>query len=170
MTKVSTLGVLKNLPNKPDENELAMVINENSLYQYKEAEGGWVKFQPPSGELNLSLYDINKNAMAQLTPLNKTQKEKKKDILNTFIEDTNNSYYMALIKDMGYYTLFLLEDAELSPFVDEFYDCISDVGELLDFSYEKENGAVEFWVKHDDTSSVGYLFPYDRGVVKCKKH
>lgn len=56
MISVPNLTILNNLVNK-EENELAMT-EDGKVYRYTNNQ--WEEYAPESGELNFSLYEINK--------------------------------------------------------------------------------------------------------------
>ena len=65
MITVPSKEILFALPRKPKENELACVENSHTIYKAN-SEGKWEEVKVDGG-LTLSLYELNKTAMAQMS-------------------------------------------------------------------------------------------------------
>ena len=119
----------------------------------------------------MNLYELNKQAMAQMPALTNEEIDKKKKLLKNYQMHNVNQYFMLLCKDISYYTLFAINNEEHIPdrFQDVVIECAQNVGTLVSIEEEKDAGSIEIWVKPKDGEPlVMYLFGYDRGVITCQ--
>lgn len=115
-----------------------------------------------------TLYDVNKQIISQLPTPTDEDIEIAKDLVDTFVEEKNNQYYMLLCKEKSYYTLFNIEPPSLEPLSGILLDeCIPNFGNLKCVNETDDKTALEFWVEIDGNIYVAYFFPYDEGVIKC---
>ena len=143
-------------------------IKETIIYR----NGEWVAQEigettSTSGEVSMSLYEMNRQLINQLPDYNEEAWDGAKEILKEYLEKHNHSYYMLYGRELSYFTVFHKEDS--AEFVDLFSalkTCLDSVGSVRSFDFDGET-AIEIWVKPDVASAVTclYLFPYDDGVV-----
>lgn len=118
----------------------------------------------------MTLYDLNKNLISQLMPLDDNELYEAAEIILAFCEEQRNKYYMLLCHELRYFTLFnyyVQTDRPLPNVEEEVIGCAHDIGSIL--SIEEVEGAIEIWVKTEaDEVFAMYFFPYDRGVIKCQ--
>ena len=118
----------------------------------------------------MTLYDLNKNLVSQLMPLDDTELYEAGENILAFCEETRNKYYMLLCHELRYFTLFnyyVVTDRPLPNVEEEVIACAHDIGVIV--SVENKDEAIEIWVKaENDEVYVMYFFPYDRGVIKCQ--
>ena len=143
-------------------------IKETIIYR----NGEWVAQEigettSTSGEVSMSLYEMNRQLINQLPDYNEEAWDGAKEILKEYLEKHNHSYYMLYGRELSYFTVFHKEDS--AEFVDLFSAlkiCLDSVGSVRSFDFDGET-AIEIWVKPDVASTVTclYLFPYDDGVV-----
>ena len=112
--------------------------------------------------LNIGLYDINKQIIAQLPELNNF--EDKKNLFSTLHAKWNNFYYMLYGKEISYFTLFKIEDS--TYFGDNVIDCLKNIGAIKAIDLTEFKDALEIWVETETEVTCLYLFPYDNGVVQ----
>lgn len=157
-----------NIITDPVEEQVAYSPETQQLYKY--TNGNWERINP-KGELNFSIYDLNKQLIAQMENIENNEEallEARKTI-QTFGHDQNNIYYMLLCIDINYYTLFQTTQLnnDVNRFADEVIECVHDIGAIK--SVEEISGGIEIWVHPIDREPmVMYLFPYDQGVIQCK--
>ena len=142
-------------------------IKETIIYR----NGEWVAQEigettSTSGEVSMSLYEMNRQLINQLPDYNEEAWDGAKEILKEYLEKHNHSYYMLYGRELSYFTVFHKEDS--AEFVDLFSAlkiCLDSVGSVRSFDFDGET-AIEIWVKPDVASAVTclYLFPYDDGV------
>lgn len=165
MIKVPTYDILMKLPNKPEENELAMVTEEQKLYKYTEAEG-W-RLQDSQGEFKISLYEMNKNIIMQLPTFSENDINAAKILIKEFVG--NKKYFLHLCRDINYYTLYV-QNSGNANLADELINCLKDLGDIKSIEKTEYTNALEIW--HVDPTSeeayVSYFFNYDEGVIECR--
>lgn len=165
MITVDTYKMLKALPNHT-EGEIAYVTKEEQKYQYTE-ENGWQVYKAPA-VAEMSLYDLNKQIMSQMPDIEDFTEAYK--TINQYHKDTNNKYYMLLIKDLNYYTIFsIVENQSVHNFAENVILCLKDWGPVKSITMNEDNSAIECWInKSNNEVVVGYLFGYDGGIIECQ--
>lgn len=118
----------------------------------------------------MTLYEINKQIIAQMPALTSEQIAEKKQLLKNYQLHNVNWYFMLLCKEISYYTLFVIDEINSNEkFEDVVIECIQNVGEIISIEEEKEAKSIEIWVKPEEGEPlVMYLFGYDRGVIVCQ--
>ena len=122
----------------------------------------WNKINMESSGIDLSLYDMNKQIIAQLPDL--TDWDRVEALLNDFYNLHHNTYYMMYGKEISYFTLFKVNEPLL--FGDTVADCIPNIGTVKAVDMTEANDAVEIWVINNNEPTCLYLFPYDMGLVE----
>ena len=148
--------------------EIALVAEENKMMIWDE-EKGWIEFAPTDKDFNtgLTLYDVNKSLINQLTPMTKEEILSKEDMLNDYRYFSENTYYMLLCKDFNYYTIFSYSVMpSFETFGKAIITIISELGKIYNIE-QLQDGAIEIWIKPSGENNpyAFYLFPYDSGVV-----
>ena len=121
-----------------------------------------------NGNLELSLYDINKQVVSQLPTLNKEELAEKYDLIDEF--GSFKEWCMLLGKEVGYYTVFhhIPKDAQ-ETFASAVLDCCESLGEIKAIDWANEDhSAIEIWITSPQATSVFYLFDYSQGVIECQ--
>ena len=168
MIQVDNKNILEALVNH-EEGELALVKNEEKIYQYK--DGKWVEYIPEDGKLGLSIYEINQQIVPQLPNLDADQIQNGINIIDQFT--VSNSYYMLLCRDINYYTVLLTGNEESDETVGQaVIDCFAYMGaELKAIDLTDDGTAVEIWfvIPNEELPAMcAYLFQYDEAVILCK--
>lgn len=125
-------------------------------------DGHWATMKTDGTGLNLGLYDLNKQIIAQLPELVDLDKAIK--TIEALHEIYHNEYYMLYGKEISYFTLFKLIEPQY--FAQEVLDCLRNVGKIKAIDPDEPGTAVEIWVETDDGPTCLYLFPYDNGLVQ----
>lgn len=121
-----------------------------------------------NGSFNMSLYDMNKQIIAQLPALTEEAIQEKYNLIDEF--GKGKQWCMLLGREFGYYTLFhhLHKDAD-ETFASAVLDCLSNLGPIQSIEYtDDDHNAVEIWVMRDGEATVLYLFNYAEGVIECQ--
>lgn len=118
----------------------------------------------------LTLYDMNKQIMKNIDPLNELQIASAQSSIEDWFNMSIDCYAMLLCNERRDFTLFhLYENQNPNPCkvaANEFIGCLIDRGDIL--SIEPADGnAWEVWIKIDDEPYCYYLFNYDNGVIEC---
>ena len=121
-----------------------------------------------NGELQLNLYDLNKQIISQLPILQNETMDEAMDKIKQYIKDMENTFYMLLCRDFNYYTLFHIVDYITEPdAASEVIACAGELGQIKIVD-TNDDGAMEIWVHPADSEPVVmYLFGYDGGVIEC---
>ena len=148
---------------EPQDGEIVINTVDDGYYIYK--DGNWMKINVENSGLNLGLYDLNKQIIAQLPILSDEELSNKKTVINQLHEKFNNEYYMLYGKEMSYFTLFKLKDP--SRFGDEVVECLGYLdGDVKCIDMTEPEDAIEIWVQNGtEEPTCLYLFPYDTGLV-----
>lgn len=159
-----------NIIENPEDGQRAYSPETQKFYQWSAAAGTW---QIMDGDINFGMtaYDLNKQIISQLPILDEGALDIARSKITQFFEETKNTYYMMLCRDLNYYTLFnTTKDITLPYAMNEVIDCADYLGDIKSIELEDGKGAVEIWITQRENNKdtyVMYLFPYDAGVIKC---
>ena len=100
--------------------------------------------------------------IGQMLNLTEEQIEKSKRLIYDFLQEYKHTqYFMLLLKELSYYTLFVSNDDSNENMSDVIIECLSNLGSIIDINNESE-GAIEVWIKdNNEEAHIGYFFPYD---------
>lgn len=121
-----------------------------------------------------TLYDINKDIIEKnIAALTEEEMQEKKKLIEEYIGNTNNEYYMLLCNDRKDYTVFRRtaigdEDSIGCCLIDILIDeCLPNRGKTKSIEYTENKDAIEIWVSIDGESYCYYFFPYDTAIIEC---
>ena len=131
------------------------------------------------GKPKITLYDFNKENMAQIDPYTKQDLEKlcnqvaeyiwgrkqtAEDIWGENSED--KTYWMLLCRERNDYTVFCIKDS-MVELADAIKDCLVNRGQVLDIT-KQEDGNYEIWIRDYLTREnvVYYLFDYNSAIIE----
>lgn len=161
---ISRASLLQSLRNH-EEGEIAYAADTDKYYKY--TEGEWIETEienPPTREqLNMTLYDMNKQLAKQMPLYDEAHKKDMAESLRAWKKDDVN-LYMLYGKEISYFTLFQKQVLAKDNFVQAVFACLDSFEGVYSFEIVDENTA-EFWVKYEDDATCMYLFNYDAGVV-----
>lgn len=143
----------------PQEGEVIQNPNGDFLIW---KDDNWMTINAEGANFNMGLYDMNKQIIAQLPAL--TDLAEKEIMINTLHTEFKNSYYMLYGKEISYFTLFKIKEAQY--FGQEVIDCLSYIGKVKAIDLTETKDAIEIWVENNNDPTCLYLFPYDNGVVQ----
>lgn len=153
---------------KMDLSQIKYESVEGELVQTPEGEymiwhdGHWNTFKMEGSGIEVGLYDMNKQIIAQLPDV--TDWERVEKVFNDFHAHWRNKYYMMYGKEISYFTVFKIVEPHL--FGSVVMDCIPNVGVVKAIDPTEANDAIEIWVINNDEPTCLYLFPYDIGIVE----
>lgn len=156
---------------KIDPSQIRYLPEEGEVVQTPEGEymiwkdGQWNTVKYEGSNINLALYDMNKQIISQLPTI-----ENFDDaifVINNLHKKFQNQFYMLYGKEISYFTLFQIIGAEIT-FGKEVIDCLNNVGQIKAIDMTEDEDAVEIWIYMEDDKDATclYLFPYDLGLVK----
>lgn len=164
--RVSNLNSLNALQ-QHEEGEIAWVEDVEKFYVWN---NGWTILDTKNTGVNLSLYEVNKQVIAQMPTLSGADLEAARLTLSHYVNglDHSDDYYMLLCYDLRYFTMFARDQKYEENIVDAIMDCLSYVGEVKSVEESADGQAIEIWVTKDEEAYVMYFFDYGRGVVLCQ--
>ena len=116
-------------------------------------------------DTGLSIYEINKNLMAEEKPLdpiatNRAVKDAADGVLASF-----KRYWMLLCRERNDYTVFIINNSK--NLEQELKETLLNRGQLLDIT-KQDDGNFEIWIRDSETKEnfVYYLFDYSFGIVE----
>lgn len=153
--------------NRYQDGDTMYIQDEDKVYIYKNKEWKELKATIVDSNIQMSIYDLNKQIMAQMEPFTIEQWEQSEKDLTNWEKNNNNNYYMMLCKEKSYYTLFVGDGYEFHNFGAAIRECLEFVGNVVSIDINPE--VVEIWIKEQNDSYCIHLFGYDEGVVSFKK-
>ena len=122
--------------------------------------------------LEITNYDMNKQLMANETPLDMIQCQQKyceiaMEMCSKLLSDKH--YWCLLCRERYDFTVFNVISADnYEPIRKELSETINNRGFIIDITKDTDGGAWEIWIKDFDTDEafVYYLFEYDMGVIE----
>ena len=148
-----------------EEGELALCEEDKTYYRYS-SENGWqpLPTKMTSEGLQIDLYTLNKQIIAQLPPFDTKRIADAKDTLEHWHID--NVPYLLYGKEISYFTLFYPTDKEEEDtFVECVFDCLSSISDTV-YSFDiVSDEAIEIWMDFCGEATVLYLFDYSGGMV-----
>lgn len=147
----------------PQEGEIVQTEDGKAMiYQ----NGEYKELKVEGSNLELGLYDINKQIISQLPAL--TDFSKAIVDIRELHGKYWNKYYMMYGKEISYFTLFKV--CGLNDFGQDVIDCCANVGIIKSIDLTETNDAIEIWVQPEEAEPTClYLFPYDNGLVEVGK-
>ena len=144
----------------PQEGEIVQTEDgKTMIYQ----NGEYKELKIEGSNLELGLYDMNKQIISQLPILEDFDKAMY-DIW-TLYETYHNKYFMLYGKEISYFTVFKIIDPKCLG--EDVLDCCLNVGLIKAMDLTEAGDAVEIWVQpQDGEPTCLYLFPYDSGIVQ----
>lgn len=129
-----------------------------------------VKKEDAQTEVSLgTLYDLNKGVIQQQPDLTAEQITEKRTLVENFIRETKNKYYMLLCNDRRDFTVFTLldgEDKSAKAAFEMVDECLIPRGIIKDIDKTVDGYAIEIWLSIDDEIYCYYFFPYDNAIVE----
>ena len=122
-----------------------------------------------NGNIQMKLYDLNKQIISQMADLTNEDLKDSKNIITEYLQKQGNKFYMLLCRDINYYTLFKTStEAKLPAAASEVLECAKTIGTIKSVDIN-DNNAIEIWVHAENSEPLAmYLFPYDLGVIECR--
>ena len=119
-----------------------------------------------------TLYDLNKQAMANQPQLGKKKIEEIKPALEEWFNWQLDAYAMLLCRERYDFTVFhLYEKQNVNPpqiAVSELIDLLKNRGKILSIEKDSTNEKVwEIWLNIDGEAFAYYLFNCDDFIIEC---
>lgn len=123
-------------------------------------------------DMNLTVYDYNKNIMKQWPVVEGEGLDNVKQELRNYLENTPaEQYLMMLCREKNDYTLFNFYDTwDDAQFADDVIECFENRGLGIVNSEIIDDGvAMEIWVKQPgqmEEADLYYIFPADSMIIE----
>lgn len=143
------------------EDDKIYVIDENRVYSYR--NGRFVVQEiDKTSNVDVSLYDINKQIISQMPEITKEEAIKILDDYQWMHAST--SYFGFMSFEKHYFTIFhRTENKQDTMFAAIALDCIQNIGHLKTLNIENET--LEVWLDIGNEIYQYLIFPYDEGIV-----
>jgi hypothetical protein len=125
-------------------------------------DNNWAEIKMENSGIELSLYDLNKQIIAQLSEFNDYISASKS--IDQLYEIHENQFFMLYGQEISYFTLFEIIDD--TKFAEEVFSCLKDIGVIKAIDLTENKEAVEIWIMYNNEPTCLYLFPYDRGIIE----
>lgn len=150
-----------------EEGDIAVVNDINKIFIYK--DGDWcVPKLKSSSNVELTLYELNQQLMAQVPSLSQKDIDEAHKIINNFAIAFHQKHLMLLCHNKRYYTIFEQTKTyyEFGSLAAAVFACCEHIGEIKSVSLNEQN-AIEIWIQdsYDNSVDCYYLFGYDEGMV-----
>ena len=153
----------------PSHGQTVWCSSEDKCYRYDAIEGWQEVPEDGSTEIGMNMYDINKQIIAQLSPIDEEDMVVvKREIIRKYCDQMKAEYYMLLCRDINYYTVFRM-DIKLADetIEDVLVDCANYIGAIKSIGFTEDEQALELWMTNEEDTYAAYFFPYDQGVIVC---
>ncbi len=155
---------------KIDPSQIRYTPAEGELIQTPEGkymiwhEDGWNEIKMESSGIDVGLYDMNKQIIAQLPIMKDTDFKKALENVTILHNTWHNKYYMLYGKEISYFTVFeVIEPQYLGEIL---LECCLNVGSIKAMDLTETKDAIEIWIEDENGPTCLYLFPYDNGIVQ----
>lgn len=107
-------------------------------------------------EIGMNLYELNKQAMAQLPPQSKKKLNKSLTSIGSWFgtAEEKQRWFMLLCREKADYTLFHFKNPDYNQGVKDLEECIKNRGQLIAIDYLHGEDAFEIWIKDLETKEV----------------
>jgi hypothetical protein len=154
---------------EPYAGQTVWCSTEDKVYRYDPIEG-W-QYIPDDAEssVGMSMYDINKQIIAQLSPIDEEDMVVvKREIIRKYCDQMKAEYYMLLCRDINYYTVFRIDTKLADETIEDvLVDCANYIGAIKSIGFTEDEQALELWMTNEEDTYAAYFFPYDQGVIVC---
>lgn len=118
-----------------------------------------------------TLYGMNQNNMQKEPSIKpNTLKKLLKERLIPRVQNTDDSYYMMLCKELSDYTVFKFNNKKeetLSTFIKDVQECVMNRGIPLAIdNFKEQDDALEIWIKIEDIPHMYYFFPCEPFIIE----
>ena len=154
---------------EPRHGQTVWCSSEDKVYRFDAVEGWQEIPQDNETSFGMNVYDLNKQIISQLQPLDADALKDKKSLVLNYIDSADNVYYMLLCRDINYYTLFARQHTNDEALEDILVDeCLPQLGSVMSIELTEDKGAIEIWTMDAEGEvHASYFFPYDAGVIVC---
>ena len=142
-------------------------ICEDTGLSFIYRDNQWNPYTPKvKGEgFQMSLYDLNKQAVSQMPEYNDKQFDKLYSDIIKFYANSNNVYFALLSRTYSYLTIFKAsKNTEFLNLGQAIFTCLEETEKHI-VAHETYDDKIEIWIRENDDVEIYFLIPYDLGVV-----
>ncbi len=149
-----------------ENGEVAFCEEDQTYYIYHDELGEWqvMPAKMTAEGLQIDLYSLNKQIVAQLPPFDEQRFKDARETLENWKKE--NTPYLLYGKEISYFTLFYpTDDENEKSFVDSVFECLGLITDTI-YSFDvASDGAIEIWLEYNEEATLLYLFDYSEGMV-----
>lgn len=113
-----------------------------------------------------TLYELNKQVMAQLPPQDQEIMNHNWTVIGDWFGRDQNRWFMLMCKERSDFTLFHITDNNFSKAIQELKEVLEGRGQILAIQYQHGEDAFEIWVKFKEEVFMFMLFSAGWMVVE----
>lgn len=148
----------------PVDGEVIRDSNSGKYYIWNNNE--WHRVTVNGSDINMTQYDLSKSVVAQLPECNISAKV---SLINDYIDNTKNTYYMIYGKEISYFTILYLNENSILEAEDPgevVIECLSNIGKIRAIELDEDQNVLEMWVMSNEEPTCIYMYGYDSGMVE----
>lgn len=143
-----------------------VVKDSESGKYYIWQNGEWNRVTINGGNINMTQYDLSKSVVSQLPELDPSTKV---SLINGYIDETENVFYMLYGKEINYFTILFLNKRshlEAEDPGEVVIECLSNIGKIRAIELDEDQNVLEMWVMSNEEPTCIYMYGYDSGMVE----
>ena len=119
-----------------------------------------------SVQMNMSLYDLNKNIIFNLPPQDENILNKNFRNINSWFCKYDNPWFMLMCKERSDFTLIHITKNNYFKAVQELKEILQERGAISSLQYNQDQDVWEIWVKDEKEAYVFMLFEASWMIVE----
>lgn len=148
----------------PIDGEVVRDSKSGKYYIWQNDE--WNRVTVKGSDINMTQYDLSKSVVSQLPECDIASKV---TLINDYIDNTKNTYYMIYGKEISYFTILYLNENSILEAEDPgevVIECLSNIGKIRAIELDEDNNVLEMWVMNNNEPTCVYMYGYDSGLVE----
>ena len=113
-----------------------------------------------------TLYDLNKQVMAQLPPQDENTMAHNWNVIGDWFGKDECRWFMLMCKERSDFTFIHITDNQFTKAIQELQEILKERGQILAIQYQHGEDAFEIWIKKDDEVFMFMLFGADWMIVE----
>lgn len=116
--------------------------------------------------MGMSLYELNKQVMAQLHPQDEVIMSHNWDAISDWFKKDKDCWFMLMCKERSDFTLFHITNNHFVKGVQELKEVLQERGQILAIQYQHKENAFEIWIKNEKEVFMFMLFTASWMIVE----
>lgn len=113
-----------------------------------------------------TLYDLNKQVLAQLPPQDKDTMNYNWNVIGDWFGKDKNRWFMLMCKERSDFTFIHITDNKFTKAIQELKEILQERGEVLSIQYQHGEDSFEIWVRTETEIFMFMLFSADWMIVE----